>query len=122
MRRGRARGTEGPVLTVVSWRDIPAQVIAQNGAETAKVALPGRFEKAIDACAMRSGAEESDAYLAEWRRGVPRPCGPDLAAEAAAAAAALDASYDRARMRALVANGGHDPNLSPSVEKDIDAP
>lgn len=118
MRRSRSRGDDGPTLTVVSWRGIPAQVIARNGAETAKVALPERFEKAIDACAMRSGTKDSDAYLAEWRRGTPRPCGPDLAAEAAAAAAALEAAYDPARIRALVANGGEDPDH----EKEDGAP
>ncbi len=35
--------------------------------------LPERFEQAIDRCAMRTGARDSDAYLADWRRG-PLPC------------------------------------------------
>ena len=35
-------------LTIVYWRDIPAQVIAKAGRTTAKRVLPERFEKSID--------------------------------------------------------------------------
>ena len=93
-------------LTIVYWRDIPAQVIAKQKRTTAKRVLPERFEKAIDRAAMRSGARDSDAYLAEWRRGEPAPCGDDLEAEAAAAAERLEAEYDDDRLAALVAAGG----------------
>ena len=95
-------------LTIVYWRDIPAQVIAKQKRTTAKRVLPERFEKAIDRAAMRSGARDSDAYLAEWRRGEPTPCGDDLEAEAAAAAERLDAEYDDDRLAALVAAGGRE--------------
>ncbi len=95
-------------LTIVYWRDIPAQVIAKEKRTTAKRVLPERFEKAIDRAAMRSGARDTDAYLAEWRRGEPTPCGDDLEAEAAAAAERLDADYDDDRLAALVAAGGTD--------------
>ena len=93
-------------LTIVYWRDIPAQVIAKEKRTTAKRVLPERFEKAIDRAAMRSGARDSDAYLAEWRRGEPTPCGDDLEAEAAAAAARLEAEFDDDRLAKLVAAGG----------------
>lgn len=93
-------------LTIVYWRDIPAQVIAKEKRTTAKRVLPERFEKAIDRAAMRSGARDSDAYLAEWRRGAPTPCGDDLEAEAAAAAARLEAEFDDDRLAKLVAAGG----------------
>ncbi len=95
-------------LTIVYWRDIPAQVIAKEKRTTAKRVLPERFEKAIDRAAMRSGARDTDAYLAEWRRGEPTPCGDDLEAEAAAAAERLDADYDDDRLAALVAAGGRE--------------
>ena len=36
-----------------------------------KKPLPERFEQAIDRCAMKVGARDTDAYLAEWRRGDP---------------------------------------------------
>ena len=91
---------------VVYWRDIPAQVIVRQGRTAEKRELPERFIQAIDRCAMRVGARDSDAYLAEWRRGQPEPCGDDLEAEADAAAASLDGAYDDERLKALVANDG----------------
>lgn len=96
-----------PEVTIVYWRDIPAQVIVGRGRSGAKRALPERFEQAIDRAAMRSGARETDAYLAEWRRAPQgeRPGAPDALAEAEAAR--LDAEYDAAALRALVENGGH---------------
>ena len=52
-----------PEVTIVYWRDIPAQVIVGSGRRAAKMPLPERFELAIDRCAMRAGARDSDAYL-----------------------------------------------------------
>ena len=57
-----------PEVTIVYWRDIPAQVIVGSGRRAAKVPLPERFEQAIDRAAMRSGAKDEDAYIAEWRK------------------------------------------------------
>lgn len=93
---------------VVYWRDIPAQVIVRQGRTAEKRELPQRFIQAIDRCAMRVGARDSDAYLAEWRRAAPESCGDDLKAEADAAAAALEGSYDDERLKALVANDGRE--------------
>ena len=53
---------------VVFWRDIPAQVIVKQGRKSAKRELSLRFTEAIDMCAMRTGAAETDDYLAEWRK------------------------------------------------------
>ena len=91
---------------IVYWRDIPAQVIVKAGRKAAKRELPERFVQAIDASAMRTGARDTDAYLAEWRRGAPEPCGDDLEAEADAALARLENEYGRDRLRQLVDNGG----------------
>jgi hypothetical protein len=93
-------------LFIVYWRDIPAQVIARAGRQSAKRELTPRFQEAIDRAAMRSGAHGTDAYLAEWRRSEPSPCGDDLDAEAAAAAERLEAEYDEAKLKALVMAGG----------------
>lgn len=79
-------------LITVYWRDIPAQVIARKGRESAKAMLSSRFQKAIDRAAMRAGRGGSDAYLAEWRR-ESRACGDELQAEVDRAVAALDAAY-----------------------------
>ena len=95
-------------LIVVYWRDIPAQVIAKAGRKAAKRQLSSRFEKAIDRAAMRAKAADTDSYLAEWRRGDPRPCGADLDAEADAAAARLETDYDDDRLNRLVAAGGRE--------------
>ncbi len=96
-------------IIIVYWRDVPAQVIAKRGRVTAKQVLSVRFEKAIDRAAMRAGARDTDAYLGAWRRGEPTPCGDDLEAEAAAAAARLEAEYSDERLAMLVQAGGHEP-------------
>jgi hypothetical protein len=93
-------------LTIVYWRDIPAQVIVKRGRETAKRQLPERFQQAIDAAAMRARLVGTDAYLNEWRRSPPADCGEDLEAEAASCAAGLEAEYDDARLAKLVGAGG----------------
>jgi hypothetical protein len=91
---------------IVYWRDIPAQVIVRQGRTAEKRELPERFIQAIDRCAMKVGARDSDAYLAEWRRGDPEPCGDDLKAEADAAVAALETTYDAERLTTLIAGDG----------------
>jgi hypothetical protein len=93
-------------LIVVYWRDIPAQIIVRQGRRTAKRELPLRFTEAIDMAAMRSGAAETDAYLAEWRKADPVPVGDDLEAEAEKAVTEIDAQFDRERLVALAKSGG----------------
>jgi Virulence factor len=85
-----------------------AQVIVKQGRTAEKRELPERFITAVDRAAMRSGARDTDAYLAEWRRGAPEPCGDDLVAEADTAAAELMQKFDQARLDALVQSGGRD--------------
>lgn len=91
---------------VIYWRDIPAQVIVRQGRRSEKRELPERFIQAIDRCAMSIGAKDSEAYLAEWRRGSPQACSDELAAEADRAVADILESFDAARLAALVASGG----------------
>ncbi len=94
-------------LQVVYWRDIPAQVIVKAGRRSvAKRELSLRFTEAIDMCAMRTGAAETDDYLAEWRRADPVEVSDDLEAEAEKAAGDLEAQYDKERLVALVKTGG----------------
>ncbi|MEM9349502.1 MAG: virulence factor [Pseudomonadota bacterium] len=95
-----------PDVTIVYWRDIPAQVIVGKGRRGAKVQLPERFEQAIDAAAMKLGASDTDAYLAEWRKGDPYAVDGDPSEVAAAEAARLEAEYDPARVRTLIQNEG----------------
>ena len=93
-------------VTIVYWRDIPAQVIVGKGRRGSKAPLPERFEQAIDRAAMKIGAEDSDAYMAEWRKAEPFTveCEPDDIA--ASEAARIDAEYDKERIKALIANEG----------------
>ena len=93
-------------LIIISWRDIPSQVIVKRGREAAKVQLSARFQEAIDRAAMRAGKGSSDAYLADWRRSAPRSCGEQLEQEAAAAAAVLEERYtDEDLLRIIRAKG-----------------
>ncbi len=96
-----------PEVTIVYWRDIPAQVIVGRGRRAVKIPLPERFEQAIDRAAMRTGARDSDAYMAEWRRAAPVEVDGDAQDVANAAAAEIEARYDRGALRRLVENGGH---------------
>lgn len=99
-------------VTILYWRDIPAQVVAKAGRRSAKRVLDERFEKAIDRAAMRAKLRDSDSYLAEWHRGEPEACGDDLEAVAEETARRLEAAYDSERLAALVANGGLEPPAS----------
>ncbi|MDP3961478.1 MAG: virulence factor [Pseudorhodobacter sp.] len=93
-------------VTVVFWRDIPAQVIVGKGRSGTKVPLSERFVKAIDRVAMKIGASDADAYMAEWRKAPPYPVEGDPAAVAAAEAARIEAVYDEVRLAALISTDG----------------
>ena len=95
-----------PEVTIVYWRDIPAQVIVGPGRRGAKRQLAERFEQAIDRAAMKVGASDTDAYLAEWRKAAPYAVDGDPTEVAAAEAARLEAEYDQDRLKALIANDG----------------
>lgn len=97
-----------PEVTIVYWRDIPAQVIVGKGRRGAKRPLPERFEQAIDRCAMKIGARDTDAYLAEWRKAPPYEVAGDPEEVATAEATRIETAYDDARLRTLIANDGRD--------------
>ncbi|MCH7821944.1 MAG: virulence factor [Proteobacteria bacterium] len=75
-------------ITIVYWRDIPAQVIAKPERMSGRRSAPGsgpspvkkelslRFQEAIDRAAMHAGCSDSDKYLEEWRRET-RECTPE---------------------------------------------
>ncbi|SLN39447.1 hypothetical protein AQS8620_01471 [Aquimixticola soesokkakensis] len=104
--------------TIVYWRDIPAQVIVGRGRTGAKAPLPERFEQAIDRVAMRIGAKDADAYMAEWRKDRVRVAEGTPQEIAAREAARIDTEYDATRLKALVDNEGKAPSSAP-VSKDI---
>lgn len=94
-----------PELQIIRWRDIPAQVIARRGRETARRLMPDRFQEAIDAAAMVAGLTGSDEYAASFRT-ERRPCGEDLEAEAEAAYQELVREWTPEVLRAAVRGGG----------------
>ena len=78
--------------------------------------LSARFQEAVDRAAMRAGRGSSDAYLADWRRSAPRPCGDDLQAEAAAAAADIEARYSDEDLERLIRAKGIDERPAPDPQ------
>ena len=95
-----------PDVTVVYWRDIPAQVIVGKGRRGAKKQLAERFEQAIDRAAMKVGARDTDAYLAEWRKAPPYEVDGTPDEVVAAEAARLEQEFDSDRLKALIENDG----------------
>jgi hypothetical protein len=99
-----------PRLTVIAWRDIPAQIVAKDGRRSAKHVLGLRFQVAIDRAATRAGKKDMDDYLDEWRR-TDRPCGQDLDAEVAAEAARIEARFTKEHLAAVVAALGFEADV-----------
>ena len=68
-------------LTVVYWRDIPAQVIVKQGRQVAKRQLTERFEKAIDRAAMRAKLRDTDCLLLDTLEELARELEVDVGLE-----------------------------------------
>ena len=92
-------------LSVIWWRDIPAQVVAKDGRRSSKIVLHPRFQVAIDKAASRAGKRAYNEYIEEWRK-VARDCGPDLEAEVNAEVERLETEYDKHRLAELIQSGG----------------
>lgn len=93
-------------VTIVYWRDIPAQVIVGKGRRGTKRPLSERFEQAIDRAAMKADLVGTDAYLAEWRKADPVEVEGEDAEAADREVARIEAEYDTGRLRALIDNDG----------------
>lgn len=102
------KGREAPRLTIIYWRDIPAQVKARAGRNRVSAPLPDRFMVAVDGAATVAGKTTTDDYIAEWREET-RPCGDDLQAEADREAARIEGAYPQDLIRTYVRNGGWAP-------------
>lgn len=97
-------------LTIVYWRDIPAQVIGKAGRRTARRQLSDRFQQAIDRAAMRAGRGSSDLYLSEWRRESREVAGADLEAEVDRVAGEFEATVsDEDLLRLVRSKGNNEP-------------
>ena len=92
-------------FAVISWRDIPAQVVALRGGDRETAVLSERFQNAIDQAASVAGLTETAAYVGEWIR-QEEELEEDLAAQVEARAAELEAQHDGELLEQLVKNGG----------------
>ena len=102
-------------MILISWRDIPSQVVVKQGRETGKVQLSHRFQEAIDRAAMRAGKAGSDAYLADWKRSAPVECGNDMQVVAQAEADRIEALYSDDDLLRLIRAHGVDETLQAAV-------
>ena len=93
-------------ITIVYWRDIPAQVIVGSGRQAAKQQLEERFEKAIDRCAMKINSKDADAYLAEWRKEIVGRVEGNPKEVVKAEAAKLEEEYTNQVLIELINNNG----------------
>jgi len=107
----RGRGGQ-PQLTVIFWRDIPAQVKARAGRERASAKLPDRFMVSVDAAATKAGRTSDDDYIAEWRE-ESRACGQNLQVEVDREADNIVSTYPSELIKTYVRNNGFTPNESP---------
>ena len=94
-------------LTTIYWRDIPAQIIGQQGRKRHKQELSKRFAVAIDRAAMRAGRGSSKAYLDDWRR-ESRPCPAEMEQAVSAEAARLETQFPDDVLERVVKAGGID--------------
>ena len=92
-------------MTVIWWRDIPAQVTARDGRRSSKIVLHPRFQVAIDKAASRAGKRSYDEYIEEWRK-VARECSDDVDAEVAAEVERIETEFDKHRLALLITSGG----------------
>jgi hypothetical protein len=107
------RGGSSNELTIITWRDIPAQVNGGSGESKQQRILPQRFHGAIDRAAMKAGKKTAGDYVAEWRRRtVPLPDGFDGDYEKAVRAEAdrIEKDFPTARLKQWVDTGGWDPD------------
>ena len=96
-------------ITIVCWRDIPAQIIAGRGRKAIKVQLSDKFEKAIDRCAMKTGMKDSEAYLSEWNKStIKSDSNSDLEA-VEEERKTLEEKFDTDTLKAYIENGGWIP-------------
>ena len=107
-RSGRGDSRNEARLTIIYWRDIPAQATARAGRQKATIRLSDRFQVAIDQAATRAGKTDADEYLAEWRD-ERKACGDDLQATVDEEAARLEVEFPQSVLDGYVRSGGFVP-------------
>jgi hypothetical protein len=104
-------------LTVIYWRDIPAQVIGQRGRKRHKQELSKRFAVGIDRAAMRAGRGSSKAYLEDWRR-ESKLCEGDMEQAVSEEAIRLEEQFPDYVLEAIVKAGGVDKSKQSDTDQN----
>ena len=114
------QGRSNRELVVIYWRDIPAQVNAQEGRDRHQIVLGGKFQRAIDRAKRKAKIYTADEEVAQWRR-ESRSISGDLAAEAQEAAEAIEREYRSDRLGLLAYYGGWEADVvtSEAVNRDV---
>ncbi len=109
-------------ISIIWWRDIPAQVVARDGRRSSKIVLHPRFQVAIDKAANRAGKREYNSYIEEWRK-TNRPCGDDIEAAVRVEAERLETEYAKHHLAELIQTGGvaGGPVLPPASTSETSA-
>ena len=96
---------------ITYWREFPSMVVARAGVrDRHKVALPARFQVAIDEAAMRAGATGTDEYLDGWLRSDWQEQAGEPQEVALAVAAQLEADFPPRRLREMLSTITPDPS------------
>lgn len=113
-------GRSAPELIVIYWRDIPAQVNAQEGRQRHQVVLGNKFQRAIDRAKRKARIYTADEEVAQWRR-ESRPIEGDPAEAAQAAADAIDREYEHNRLGLLAYYGGWEADVitTDAIDRDL---
>ena len=97
-----------PGVTVIYWRDIPAQVLAKQGRRRVRQKLTARFQEGIDRAAMRAKKVDADAYLEDWRRETALQSG-EMEMLVQEVARKIECEYDELRLERIIRNRGLEP-------------
>ena len=113
-------GRSNRELVIIYWRDIPAQVNAQEGRERQQVVLGNKFQRAIDRAKRKARIYTAAEEVAQWRR-ESRSIEGDLAEAAQAAADALDSEYPHERLGLLAYYGGWEADVvsGAAIDRDV---
>ena len=99
-------------VSIVYWKEIPAQVKAQDADGEVSRRLPPRFQEGIDIISMFDGSYGADAYLDAWEWGPEIEVAGSAQEAADALAQKIESSFPRdfvERIRALHEANSRDP-------------
>lgn len=96
-------------VTIIKWRDIPAQINAKKGRQRQKLLLADRFQEAIDMAAMKGGAAETDDYLNDWNDNKMTFTEDDLQTLLVTVKSQIESEFTQEVLQAYIQNSGYKP-------------